>query len=60
MNLVFLIEQNIFASGILQNFLVFSPAKENIKYFGGTPRIDWWKSNGMSSVRVRKENFSKQ
>ena len=41
MNLIFLIEQNIFASGIFQNSLVFISATENIKYFGSTPRIDW-------------------
>ena len=41
-----------FSSAIFQNYLVFIPAKKHIKYFSGTTRIDFWKSNGMS-----KENM---
>ena len=37
-----------FFSGILENYLVFIPAKKCIKYFCDTTRIDLWKSNGMS------------
>ena len=37
-----------FYSGIFQNYLVSIPAKNYIKYFSGTTRIDSWKSNGMS------------
>ena len=37
-----------FSSGIYQNYLVFIPVNKYIKYFTGTTRIEWWKSNGMS------------
>ena len=30
-----------FSSGIFQNYLVFPPAKEYIKYFSGTTQIYW-------------------
>ena len=36
------------SSGIFQNYLVFIPAEEYMKYFSGTTWIDSWKSNGMS------------
>ena len=36
-----------FSSEILQNYLVFIPAKQNIKYFSGTTWIESWESNGM-------------
>ena len=48
--------QNIF-SGILQNYLVFIPAKKCIKYFNGTSRVYSWKSNWMSEESV--ENTTK-
>ena len=41
-----------FSSGILQNYLVFIRAKNNIKQFSGTIRIDSWKSNGMSEENI--------
>ena len=37
--------------------LVFIPAKKYNKYFSGTTRIDWWKSNGMSEKNI--ENITK-
>ena len=40
------------SSGIFQNYLVFVPAKEYIKYFSGTTRIDLWKSNGISEENI--------
>ena len=41
-----------FSSGIFQNYLVFIPAKNSIKYFSGTNRIISWKSNGMSEENI--------
>ena len=41
-----------FSSGIFQNYLAFIPAKEYIKYFSGTTRIDSWEPNGMSEKNV--------
>ena len=46
-----------FYSGILQNYLVFEPAKTYIKYFSGTTRIYSWKSNEMSEEDI--ENITK-
>ena len=46
-----------FSSGILQNYLVFKPAKKYIKYFSGTTRINLWKSNGISEENT--ENITK-
>ena len=46
-----------FSSGILQNYLVFIPAKKYIKYFSGTTRIDSWKCDGMSEENI--ENIIK-
>ena len=37
---------------MLQNYLVFIPAKKCIKYFSDTTRINSWKSNGMSEENV--------
>ena len=37
---------------ILQNYLVFIPAKKYIKLFSGTTQIDLWKSNGMSEENI--------
>ena len=37
-----------FSSGLFQNYLVFVPAKNYIKYFSGTAQIDSWKSNAKS------------
>ena len=37
-----------FSSGILQNQLVFMPAKRYLKYFSDATQIDSWISNGMS------------
>ena len=41
------------SSGIFQNYLVFILAKKYIKLFSGTPRIDLWKSNGMSKENIK-------
>ena len=46
-----------FPSGIFQIYLVFKPAKKDIKYFSGTTRTDSWKSNGMSEENI--ENIKK-
>ena len=43
--------------GILQNCLVFIPAKKYIRYFSGTTRIDSWKCNGRSEKSI--ENITK-
>ena len=43
-----------FSSGIFQSYLVFIPAIKYINYVSGTPRIDSWKSNGMSEKRILK------
>ena len=43
--------------GIFQNYLVFIPAKKQIKYFSGTTRIESWKSNGISGEDI--ENIAK-
>ena len=37
---------------MFQNYLVFTPAKKHIKYFGGTTQIDSWKSNGRSEENI--------
>ena len=42
---------------MFQNYLVFTPAKKHIKYFGGTTQIDSWKSNGRSAENI--ENITK-
>ena len=44
-------------NSFLQNYLVFIPAKEYIKCFSGTTRIELWKSNGMSRESI--ENITK-
>ena len=46
-------EAKYFSSGILQNYLVFIPAKKDISYFSDTTRVDSWKSNGMSEKYVQ-------
>ena len=46
-----------FPSGILQNCLVFIPAKKYIKYFSCTTLIDSWKSNRLSEENI--ENITK-
>ena len=46
-----------FSSGIFQNHLVFISAKNYIKYFSGTAKIDMWKSNGISEENI--ENVTK-
>ena len=46
-----------FSSGIVQNYLVFIPAKKYIKYLNGTTLINLWKSNGMSKEKI--ENITK-
>ena len=43
-----------FSSGIIQNYLVFIPAKKYIKYFNDTSRIYLLKSNGMSEEMIEK------
>ena len=45
-------EPKYFSSGMLQNYLVFTPTKKYIKYFSGTTWITLWKSNGMSEENV--------
>ena len=52
-----LTEQNIFLQKIFQNYLVFIPANEFVKYFTGTTRIESWKYNGMSEESI--ENITK-
>ena len=47
-----------FSSGILQNYLVFIPANNYIKYFSGITRIESWKSNRMSKEEII-ENITK-
>ena len=42
------------SSGMLQNNLVFIPAKKHIKYFTGTTWIELQKSNGMSEESIEK------
>ena len=44
-------------SVIFQYYLVFIPVKKYIKYFSGTTRIEWWKSNEMSEEII--ENITK-
>ena len=46
-----------FSSGIVQNCLVFTPAKKYIKYLSGTTRIDSWKYNVMSEENI--ENITR-
>ena len=41
-----------FCSEIFQNFLVFIPAKNYIKYFIGTSQINSWKSNELSEENI--------
>ena len=41
-----------FSLGTFQNYLVFIPAKQYIKYFSGTAHIQSWKSNGMSEESI--------
>ena len=48
---------NYFSSGIIQNYLVFVPAKKYIKYFSGTTWIDSWRSNEMLEENI--ENITK-
>ena len=43
--------------GVFQNYLVFIPTKQYIKYHSDTTPIDSWKSNGTSEERI--ENISK-
>ena len=42
-----------FYSGILPNYFVHIPAKNYIKYFGGTTKIYSWKSNRMSEESIK-------
>ena len=46
------------SSGIFQNYLVFVPAKEYIKYFSGTTRIDLWKSKNIEHITKSESNFA--
>ena len=48
---------NFSCSGMFQNYLVFIPAKKDMKYFSGTTRINSWKSNGMTKEKI--ENITK-
>ena len=49
---------NYFSSGIFQNYSLFIPAKNYIKYFSGNTRIDSWKSNGMLKENIKTTNKS--
>ena len=46
-----------FSSGILQNYLVFIPVKNDVKYLHATTQVYMWKLNGMSGENV--ENITK-
>ena len=46
-----------FSSGKLQNYLVFIPAKNDVKYLHATTQVYLWKLNGMSGENV--ENITK-
>ena len=46
-----------FSLGIFQNHSVFILAKNYIKHFSSTTRIESWKSNGMSKENI--ENITK-
>ena len=48
---------NYFSSAIFQNYLVLIPVKKHVKYFSGTTRIDFCKSNGISEENI--ENTTK-
>ena len=48
-------EAKYFSSGIFQNYLVFIPGKECIRYSSGTTWIESWKSNGMSEENITIE-----
>ena len=54
---ILLKEAKYFYSGILQNYLLFIPAKKYIEYSSDTTPIDLWKSNGMSEEN--NENITK-
>ena len=41
-----------FSSGIFQNYLLFIPAKNYIKYFSGATGIESWKSYKMSEKNI--------
>ena len=43
---------------IFQNYLVFIPAKNYIKYFCGATQINLWKSNGMSDKKIENTTRS--
>ena len=40
-----------FSLGILQNYLMFIPARKYFRFFSGKPKISYWKSNGMSEKK---------
>ena len=42
---------------MFQNYLVLIPARKYIKYFRGTTRIDFWKSNQISKEKL--DNITK-
>ena len=42
-----------FFLGIFQNYLVFIPAKINIKYFTSTSQVESCKSNGISKESIK-------
>ena len=49
-----------FSSGIFQSYLVFTPAKNYIKYFSGTTKIDLWKSNEVPEENIENiKNITK-
>ena len=54
---MFLMQQNIFFSGIFQSYLEFILAKTFIKYFSCTTCFDSLKSNEMSEENI--ENITK-
>ena len=49
---------NYISSGIFQNYFLFIPAKNYIKYISGNTRIDSWKSNEMLKENIKTTNKS--
>ena len=46
-----------FSSGIFQNYSLLIPAKNYIKYFSSTTRIDSWKPDGISEENIENINL---
>ena len=59
-NFSILNEAKYFSPGIFQNYLELIPAKNDIKRFIGTTRIESYRSNGMSEENIKNiENITK-